>query len=364
MCRLLNVDYKGFTYFLQSRYPELIRRHNPKKNSEFARQCRKDTEKTYREAVKLCEDTDLTYKEIARMAGVKLEGLKAYIRKHRRDLMLKRLGMEVSKREANTIRVRGRETGQTLMGEEKYRDAIEACSNLKYIELTVAEIAREFNVTETGLLNQLREHFPEVVTRREEVRQRMGLDDNRQRGVRETTLSEYSTAIEMLRNTDKTIKEVAEECGVTFGGLRSHLLTYHKDVVELRRVRMEAREKAGWKFEKGSIRASNREATSRYDEAIEKLREGAGSVEAVANESGFVPESLRAHLKKYEPELYARYGSRKVENGRRVLTRTEEKYRAALEDYRTHGSTLKEIAAKHGLVYNSFRAWVKRRDPL
>ncbi|MCH5226264.1 MAG: sigma-70 region 4 domain-containing protein [Muribaculaceae bacterium] len=237
ICRQLNIDYDAFTYFLKSRHPELIKKQNPRKNSDYARNARKVTERTYRKAVKMAEETDLTYKEIAEKTDVSLSGLKTFIRKHRRDLLMRRQGVDLTGRVTNHVRLRKQETGQTIMGHEKYKEAVEACDNEEYIELTVTEIAKKFGVPATGLLAQLRDHFPEISERRQRERERRGLADNRSRGPRQKSVEKYAAAVEMLRDTDMTIEEVANECDVPFPGFRNFILSYHKDIVALRRAR-------------------------------------------------------------------------------------------------------------------------------
>lgn len=351
VCRKLGIDYRAFSYFLKSRHPELITSHSSRKNSDYAKASRKETTKIYRKALKLCEESDLTYKEIAEKTGVSLSGLKTFIRKHHRDVLLRRQGLEMSKRMADSIKLRNRETGQSLNGYERYKEAISACDSLEFLELSVAEIAAKFKVSATGLLAQLRSHYPEIIERREKARVAQGYADNRKRGARKVTSDEYAKAIELLRHSSKTIMEVAADFDVTYSGLRHHLLTYHKDVVALRRERRELNEKRGWK-EIESFKVASREPVSRYDEAIERLRDGNITVESVANDFGFVPESLRTHIKKYHPELANKF-SRK-EN-------SDAKYAAALKEVNKGEMNLKEIAEKHGLVYNSFTAYLRRK---
>ncbi|MCH5235960.1 MAG: hypothetical protein J1E16_11765 [Muribaculaceae bacterium] len=238
LCRELGIDYHAFTYFLKTRHPELIAPQNSRKNSDYAKDARKETAKRYAKALKLAQTTDLTYSEIAKQTNVSVTGFRTFIQKHHRDLMLQRAGMAASKRQAKTVRVRKRSTGQSIFGHKKYKEAIEACDDLKYIEMTVSEIAREFGLTPSCLLAQLRYHYPEIIPRREKIREEKGLATNRARGPRQSTIRQYAPAIEMLRNTEMTIEQVAELCNVSYTGLRNHLLEHHRDVVEKRRYKV------------------------------------------------------------------------------------------------------------------------------
>ena len=57
------------------------------------------------------------------------------------------------------------------------------------------------------------------------------LDQSR---LHQSSMEKYVPAVKMLKETDLTVKEVAERCGVTYLGLQQHLIYYHKDVAELR----------------------------------------------------------------------------------------------------------------------------------
>ena len=276
LCRELNLDYHAFTYFLKTRHPELILRQSSKKTSDYIRNQRKETDARYRKALKLCRETDSTYKEIAEETGVSLSGLKTYIATYHRDLLLQRKGMKMSRRAAQTTKVRGRSTGQTIFGHERYRDAIEACDSLDYLECSVSEIATIFGVPATGLLAQLRDHYPEVAERREKVREERGLADNLKRGARSVTKEQYAEAIELLKDPSVTIEEAAERCNVSFGGLRNYMLSYHKDIVESRR----------------------KVSSGKYDEAVKLYLSSDLTVKDVATKLGLVYNSFASYLRR------------------------------------------------------------------
>lgn len=276
LCRQLALDYDAFTYFLKTRFPELINRHPKKKTSGYIKEQRRETDARYRKALKLCENPDLTYKEIAEQTNVSLEGLKTYIRTYHRDLMLRRKGVKVSKRAANNVKIRKRESGQTIFGRERYREAIEACDDINFIHLTVSEIAQEFDVPATGLLAQLREHYPDISERREKERFARGIGQNTPRGVRKSTEEQYKPALEMLQNSDLTIEKVAEECGVSLPGFKSYLLAYHKDLVEKRRKKSEGK----------------------YDAAIEEFKNSSLNFKEIAERHGLVYNSFASYCRR------------------------------------------------------------------
>lgn len=237
LCRQLGIDYNAFTYFLKSRHPELINAQNSRKNSDYAKEQRKDTAKRYSQALKLAQTTTLSYSDIARETGVSVTGFRTFIQKHHRDLMMQRKGITASKRGAANLRIRKKDTGQSVPAHEKYKEAIEACDNIENIELTIYQIAQNYQLRPSSLLYQLRTHYPDIITRREHLREKKGLADNHPKGVRDRTVKQYEEAINLLETSDSTIEEVAAACRVSFAGLRTYLFAYRKDIAEKRRRR-------------------------------------------------------------------------------------------------------------------------------
>ena len=436
ICRRCGVSTKAFEHHLRRYYPQYIR-SGGRKLSLYQKELKQVTKKKYRKAVKLYETTDLSSKEICEQLNLSLAGFKRYINTYRRDLLMKRNDMQVTKREADTIRLYKKGTGQTLPGHRKYKAAIEACDDVRYIEYNVSQIANEFHLNPSGLATQLRYHYPDILHSREKERMRRGINDNLHRGARPWCIEQYSTAIEVLRTTDKTIKQVADECNVSFSGLREHLTRYHKDVAALRAERRNAARnsrKAGKLNGTGSVnqpradkveqyrdavklyrttllplteiaRQTNVPLTGltyhlyrwhrnlvlkrkgirpdgtneymdlsrtkhylkstkvKYAQAIQRLKKGEGeSVAQVAAEFGFNPETFRDYISKHEPRLAKKFGQTKL-NGKTVLARSLKKYEEAIHLYRTTTESLKSIAKRLGLVYNSLGGFVRRNVP-
>ena len=245
------------------------------------------TKEKYREAVGLYGSTVLSVRAICARCGVSYAGLRSYLYKYRRDLLLSRHGVAVPPvSDAAHTRLRGRR-GQTAAARAKYGDAIAACGDAKYIEYNVSQIAHLFGMNPTGLSNQLRAHCPGLLERRERERQRLGLADNQQRGVRPWCREQYAAAVELLRTTEMTVAEVAERCGVSFTGLRQHVCFYHKD---LQQRRSELRERAKTQKRKGHVTGSGRRheptagSRERYREAVRLYREYYGETGLFENE--------------------------------------------------------------------------------
>ncbi len=183
----------------------------------------------YAEAVSLYATTRLTIREICALTGDSHRAFSAYLCQNHRDLILRRHGLEGLKE----VKLRGAK-GQSTEAYLKYHDAIAAADSVEYIDYNVSQIARIFGLDGTGLGNQLRHHYPEIIPRREKERRRLGVHDNIHRGVRPWCAQRYARAVEMLHTTDWTVDEVAETCDVTPNGLREHIACYHKELVKIR----------------------------------------------------------------------------------------------------------------------------------
>ncbi len=409
----------------------------------------------YTKAVRLYAATTLPIKTIAQLTGVSPTGLSAHLSKHHRDLLYARYDLPTtlstyhsnentissgtsstlstySSAEKNNIsatplnealqpiKIKSPK-GQSAKTYEKYKDAIQACSDPAYIELNVSEIARLHNLNPTALTAQLKYHFPDILPEREKLRQRLGIADNKQRGARATSKKTYAQAIELYRDTDLTLPEVAEKCNVPLGGLSQYLRFYHKDVIAAKADRRKAAEKAPKHRTPGTLSGNgslygpkpstteqyakamelyrttpltidqiaettgvptagfagylkewqrdeieNRRgyaAAEKYAQAIASLRENPRAVAKVAEEFKLNPDVFREYLKEHEPELHARQGMAKRDDGKRVKRSSQEKYRKAIEEYATTPNTMKEIAERHGLVYKSLMSFLKRNCP-
>ena len=119
----------------------------------------------YAEAVRLYASTEMTGKQIALQCGLSLPAFRIYLRRHHRSLMLRRNGLEVNADATNGILLR-KKSGQTPAAYRKYKQAIDACDDLSYIQYNVSQIARLFGLDGTALGNQLKLHYPEIIERR------------------------------------------------------------------------------------------------------------------------------------------------------------------------------------------------------
>lgn len=326
----------------------------------------------YREALSLYAATDMSIRAICAQCGVSYGGFRSYLYKYRRDLLLSRHGVTGSSAaDAAHTRLRERR-GQTAAARAKYKDAIAACGDAKYVAYNVSQIARLFGLNPTGLSNQLRAHCPELLERRERERRRLGLADNQQRGQRPWCRERYAGAVELLRTTEMTVPEVAERCGVSFTGLRQHVLFYHKDLIG---TRIELRERGKSPKRKGHVTGSGRrheptpESRERYREAVRLYRDTSMTIKEIARRLGLNPFSFTNYLQTwYREDVFARRGAEYREGA--ILSQTKQykkptaaKYAPAIERLRTEHRPTSEIAVEFGLHPEVFRQYLKEHEP-
>lgn len=388
--------------------------------------------KKYAEAVRVYSETEMPLRDIALQCEVSPSGLSAYIGKYHRDLLLKRYGIESLDL---SVCVK-KPVGQSSYTYHKYRSAIDACSDMAFIEYNVSQIARMFGHNVNNLTSQLHLHYQDVIPERERIRQRLGLADNNHRGVRPDCTEAYAAAVNMYRNSDMTIPDVAEACGVSPTGFSQHLRFYHKAVIDLKASRRrDSKGKTGVRrsgtlsgngqaygpkpetmvkyaaalelyrtsfltvrdivratgvpyagfrgylrqWHRGEILRRRgydwdgdsepdikttkqylRSTAGKYANAIESLKANPRHVTEVAAEFGLNPDVFREYLQKHEPDLAASHGMIRRPDGKLVKRSSAEKYAKAIEEYASSAESLRSIAGRNGLVYNSLMSFVLR----
>ena len=151
-------------------------------------------EQKYAAAVAMYSAGSLTLREVAKACGVTAAGLSAHIGKHHRRLLFERYGLDPEKYDLSSLKVKPPK-GQSLKTHLKYKDAIEACGDIAYIEYNVSEIARMFHLEGPSLAYQLYIHYPDVIPNREKTRRRLGIADNTHRGARAISVDTYAEAL-------------------------------------------------------------------------------------------------------------------------------------------------------------------------
>jgi transposase-like protein len=323
------------------------------------------TELKYREAITLYSGSDLSIKNICERTGVGFCAFCSYLSKNHRELIIKRHNLS----QYENVKLRGRR-GQTTAAHHKYKDAIAACDSIEYIEYNISQIARIFNVECAALSNQLRKHYPDIVPRREQERQRLGIYVNLQYGVRSWAKESYREAVELLQRSEMTIGEVATICNVSHSGLQEHIISYYPNIISQRE---EKRQKAAGQKVRGKrngnwgIHEPSKETIEKYAEAIELYRNSSLSVEEIVAATNVNLGGFRNYLRTWHSELMVqRRGFDKgvaLEKTKRYNKLTAEKYAAAIERLRNSDLSTARVAAEYGLNAGLFRMYVKEHYP-
>ena len=431
----------------------------------------------YAKAVELYATTNLSIREIARITGFTPDAISAHIRRHHRELTIRRYLppatlatpakdsgttkestpttppnefpksekplqtslhaesgtteeplqtlLQESQISENTHKLVDKiksPKGQSLLTKLKYKDAIAACADAEFIEFNVSEIARTFNLDPTALASQLKYHFPQILENRYKIRSQLGLAHNRHRGARQESIETYSHALTLYRDTDLTLVQVAERCNVSSGGFGQYLRFYHKDLITAKAKRRASLHSQNPTPSPTSTSTSNptssltqtstptsihtstpstspKPATARntaaaekYAPAIESLRKDPRPIAKVAMEYGLNADVFRIYLKRNHPDLHQPHSmttdtnltppktsvtnsmtaDTDIENGtdatkqlsstRSHKCSTDNKYKAAIDEYLSSSEPMKDIATRHGLVYKSLMSYLKRHN--
>ena len=324
----------------------------------------------YRPALELYRSSDLTVTEICEMTGTSVSAFRADLRRCHRELMFARYGIDVSHENAESARLR-HTRGQTPAAHLKYRDAVAACDDIRYIEYNVSQIARLFGLDPTALGNQLRNHYPEIMERREKERRRLGINDNLHRGAKAWCTEQYADAVEHLRTSDDTIRQTAELFNISYSGLREHILYYHKELVS---GRLEKRENARGSRKRGALSGNGRrhepepESTEKYGKAVRMYQTTAKTLEEICEETGVSLSGFRHHLRTWNSELVTEHrdvDGRTAEGDgtKRYLKSTAAKYAAAIARLKEGGISTAGAAREFGLHPEVFREYLHEHEP-
>lgn len=281
--------------------------------------------------------------------------------------------------EERVYRYLGGRYGQSQETKVKYQDAINASSSIECLGMTIGEIARMHGVDAQGLRNQLLRHFPNVIPLRNKLRGLMGYQLYSRADLHEKAIERYSEAVQMLRETDLTLTEVAAHCGLSASGLQQHLLFYHRDVAEKRlgqRLTVLDNDalQAGEKDCNNRPHGPKAASRSRYAPAIEMLQTTDIPLVEVAKRCKLSPGNLRAYARKWHPDLMLSRRRQREEQAAAaradsLARKTESKtsqaqrlYSPAVEMIRG-GMNLSKAAAAIGADVSRLSAWMKKHHP-
>lgn len=330
----------------------------------------------YAAAVEMYACSDLSIRRIAKLCHVTEAGLSAHIGRYHRDMLFKRYGLSDKDGDLQTTKVKASK-GQSPVTYRKYKDAIAACSDLAYIEYTVAHIAHLFGLNGTGLASQLRFHYPDVIPMREKMRQRLGLADNTHWGVRKWCDDAYKDAVAMFRDTDLSIPEVARLCNVSMGGLSQHLRYYHQDVIEAKaEKRKTAKRKSGSRkvgrlAGNGNSYGPKPQTVAKYAEALELFRHTGMTIKEIAATTEVSATGFSGYLHQWHRgDKLIRRGYEwdgesepDLQGTKHYLKSSAVKYAPAIESLRRNPRPMAEVAAEFGFNPEVFRDYLKKHEP-
>lgn len=290
------------------------------------------------------------------------------------------MGQDKSRQQADERlqRYQGGRYGQRSETRDRYAEAIQACGSILYLDKTISEIARMFGHTGECLRNQLKRHFSDLLTERERIRAALGLSRYPVHGVSSETAARYAPAIELLRTTSLTVREVAERCGLGCSALQQHVLFYHPDLAQKRlwlRVNALDRKKMfGGISGTGRPNAPRKATEELYAEALELYRTTDRQANDIALECGVDPHNFHCYLQRWHRgEMAVREKMRResVEKKRREKSERMEnsrvavairKYTPALEMIKA-GATYEEAAKELNLDTGNLCRWVRTNYP-
>lgn len=351
----------GAIAFTSRQKSALIRRH--------ALHCK------YEKAVTLYANTGMTLKAIARECNVSEGGLSNYLRRYWRELVLQRHRIPVDDKHLKDVKII--ETGkQNIVAHEKYKDAIAACNSLDYIDFNISQLARKFGVDSTALPNFMRIHYPDTLAWRENVRRKLGINDNIRRGALPQCIRQYAEAVKLYKETDMTVAEIATQCNVSEGGLSQHLRFYHKDVLtQKRQQRKTAKDKIqktqGELSGNGHKHEPLSETDMKYSEALSMYKDTALTLKEIAAKTGVSESGFRSYLHKWHKELVLdRLGidgdisdDTDLRSVRLRIKTVAAKYEKAIESLRLNPRPVTGVARDFGLHPEVFRNYLYKHEP-
>ena len=364
ICEQAGVGFSAFSSYLSKHHRDLIlERHNLSnfKNVKLRGKKGQTTEAhyKYKDAIAACDSMEYieyNISQIARIFDVGCSSLATQLRRHYPEIVPRR--EQERKRMGITINL---QYGVRKWSKEGYANAVEM---LQSSDKTIEEVAEACNVSYTGLREHILAYYPQITKSREEKRTQA--TGQKVRGMRngnwticepdQSSIEKYEKAIELYRTTSKDIKEIVRIVDVNLGGFRHHLRTWHPELMVQRRG-----------FDEGvaleQTKRYKKSTVEKYAEAIERLKTTDLPTSKVAAEFGLNPETFRMYLREHHPELVAVRGLIKASNGKTVSNRSAEKYAEALHIYETTPESLKSIAKRLGLTYNSVGGFIRRNYP-
>ena len=328
----------------------------------------------YSTAYKLYQKTDLSQKDICEMCKVSVTGFRGYVQKYHRDSLFKRYNLEHPESNGKIVKIRGR-SGQGLNTKAKYEKAICVCADRDFIEFSISQIAKCFNLSPSGLGNQLRAHFPNLLKTRYERQLKRGIKTHRQLSRIQDGMEMYAGAVRLLKNSDLTLKEAASRCGVSCAGLEQHLLFYHKDVaIQRRYIRLQnkGQKYKGKKNGNNLVHCPRPQIVEKYAKALELYKTTSQTIRDIAEQVDVSYGGFSNYLRVWHRDLMVRRKGIKtisdpmivdLSTYKHYLASTAEKYAEPIKLLKNSDMAIADIARKFGINSGSFRMYLKEHEP-
>ncbi len=364
ICEQTGVAFSAFSSYLSKHHRDLIlRRHNLTGFSNVRLRGKRGQTTAahykYREAIAACDSKEYieyNISQIARIFNVDCSSLASQLRRHYPEIVPRR---ESERRQMGiTINL---QYGARKWSKEGYAKAVEM---LQRSDMTIGQVANMCDVSYTGLREHIIAYYPQITSAREIKRNKAA--GQKIRGERngswaihapgEGTAEKYEKAIELYRTTSETVEDIVRITGVNLGGFRYHLKMWHPELIVERRGFDKA-------VDLSQTKRYRKSSAEKYAKAIERMQNTNLPTAKVAAEFGLNPETFRMYLKEHCPGLVAERGMVKTSSGKTVSKSSAAKYTEALHLYETTSESLKSIATRLGLTYNSVGGFIRRNHP-
>ncbi len=322
----------------------------------------------YSEALELYRNTTLTQKEIALQCNVSVGGFRSYISRYHHDLLL-----EKYKIKGLSSKVKRRK-GQEVATKIKYQDAVAACFDIKYIEYNISQIARMFKLSPSGLGNQLRLHYANLLERRYTEQESRGINTYRQSGRIKVSRDMYCKATDLLKTSELTIEEAARICNVSFSGLRQHLYFYHKDIVDSRekeRLKNTRQKQVGKKNGNNTPHLPRSVTRKKYERALMLYSNTSMTIKEICKEEKISEGGFCYFLRSWHRNLMIERKGIEMCQGstdinlnkcKHYLVSSKSKYKDAIEYLKKSHETVTAVARKFKLHPECFRSYLKEHE--
>lgn len=319
----------------------------------------------YKDAISACSSNEFienNISEIARLFNLNPSSLGNQLRVHFPEI----LNWRENERERLGIN-NNRKRGERKETNDKYAKAREMA---RVSDFTLEEIANQCGVSLSGLKFYLSHYHKDIIKIRSQKRDRAlkikkkgefngAWQVNRPKPENEIR---YKEAVNMYRDSLLPIKDISSILNVPLNGFIYHLYRWHRDLVLKRKDIRPDDENEFMDLTKTTRFLKSTKI--KYSKAIEGLKEGKfESIAEAALKNGFNPDTFRDYISNHEPELAVKFGKIKLENGKTVLKRSEEKYAEAINLFKTTPDSLRSIAERLGIVYVSLWGFIKRNFP-